>query len=736
MQVKKRQGAEHDKILVMAHKLIDEGISIFPVEPFTKKPVDDWKEFQSRIMSHDEVEKRFLLGYNIAIVCGKISGNLVVLDFDDIKLYDAWTPKNETRTNYSGKGVHVYYRLAYAVKTSHFKKRYGIPFDTQGEGSYVVAPPSWHMEKSKYYTHDANSPWEIKFFEGDIEDCVFTFLRKKFKEKLKDVDFDAITEQIDIDKILAGSEEGTRNDDAIRLASWYRVGECSEENTLQKMLTWSREKCNPPLSESEITVTVESAFKADPPYFSHSFSRLPTATEMEPVEELTPEMEAFLKDASVLENCLKIFQYKIVGEEELILMHFLVGVGTSFVARPFGIIIVNQLGVGKSYVQEQVASIFPQERVDQPTSVTEKVVNYLAGSFKGRVVRIDELFGTEEGMPYIRVWMTNGRLEHWVTDKDTLQPRKIKTEGSPVFMTTTTGIVEAQYGSRNWILACNISTEQTKDIHRFQEVKDLIPDKLNDAQENQVAFLTKVIRWILQNAKQVLIPFRISFPFENPRTRRDKPKFKDMIKCIAQVRQLQRKQFEYKGKTYIIAEAQDFEDAFRICAKFLTSTLLTLDDDCIKILGWARKEAQTNTFTASEVKRGTNIPKTTLYRRLAHLTDLGYVDAIMDASGQKAAAYELTELGLEEQVVNIKIVDSGEAIVQLYKSLSDSKSEQKLRSLCTTFLTVERREARESDEATETLVHKERADKSDSKKERAPQKVQSNMEEWKGAPES
>ena len=698
MRVKKRQGAEQSEIIKMAHKLIDEGISVFPIQPFKKKPVDEWKEFQSRIMSHDEVKKRFLVGYNIAVVCGKISGNLVVLDFDDMKLYDAWTPKNETRTVYSGKGVHVYYRLPYTPETSHFKNRYGIPFDIQGEGTYVVAPPSWHMGKSKYYTHETNSPWEIKFFNDNIEDYVFTFLKKKFKEKLKDVDFDAITEQIDIDKILVGSEEGTRNDDAIRLASWYRVGGCNEENTLQKMLTWNKKKCNPPLPKSEIEITVESAFKADTPYFSHSFSRLPTDTEKEPVEELTPEMEAFLKDTNILENCLKIFQHKIVGEQELILMHFLTGIGTSFLKRPFGVIIVNRLGVGKSYVQEQVANIFPPERVDQPTSVTEKVVNYLATSFKGRVVRIDELFGTEEGMPYIRVWMTNGRLEHWVTDKDTLQPRKIKTEGSPVFMTTTTGIVEEQYGSRNWILSCDVTTEQTRHIHKFQEVEDSVPEHLNKEKEAQLAFLTRVIRWLLQNAKPVLIPFKISFPFENPRTRRDKPKFKDMIKCITQVRQLQRNQIEYKDKTYIIAQPEDFDDAFRICKKFLTSTLLTLDDDCLKILNWARKEAKTNPFTGHEVKFGTEIPKTTLQRRLQHLEELGYINMIMDATGTRAAAYELTELGLQEQVVNIKIVDKGDALLCLYKSLSKPESEQELRTLCSKFLRVESQEARRAEE--------------------------------------
>jgi len=44
-------------------------------------------------------------------------------------------------------------------------------------------------------------------------------------------------------------------------------------------------------------------------------------------------------------------------------------------------------------------------------------------------------------------------------------------------------------------------------------------------------------------------------------------------------------------------------------------------------------------------------------------------------------------------------------------------------SLCTKFLTVERREARRGEEAAESLVHKERQNKSDLKKGRAQSKV-------------
>jgi len=68
-----------------AKRLVNLGFSVFPIKPRDKVPaIDSWKEFQERKPTEEELHKWFDDGNkNIAIVCVKISGGLVVVDFDD-----------------------------------------------------------------------------------------------------------------------------------------------------------------------------------------------------------------------------------------------------------------------------------------------------------------------------------------------------------------------------------------------------------------------------------------------------------------------------------------------------------------------------------------------------------------------------------------------------------------------------------------------------------------------------
>ena len=58
--------------------------SVIPLLPREKRPQINWLEYQKRKPTEDEVRKWFSGGNkNIGIICGKVSGNLVVFDFDN-----------------------------------------------------------------------------------------------------------------------------------------------------------------------------------------------------------------------------------------------------------------------------------------------------------------------------------------------------------------------------------------------------------------------------------------------------------------------------------------------------------------------------------------------------------------------------------------------------------------------------------------------------------------------------
>ncbi|VVB55629.1 DNA primase [uncultured archaeon] len=132
-----------------------------------KMPAIPWKEFQNRKPIDKEIENWFKLSdfkktklefkdgefqlplegipkhkYNVAVICGKISGkkgSLVVLDFDDADLADKVDIDSFTVETPSG-GKHVYVYTEDTIKK--IPAFNGYPLDVQGESSYVLAPPS------------------------------------------------------------------------------------------------------------------------------------------------------------------------------------------------------------------------------------------------------------------------------------------------------------------------------------------------------------------------------------------------------------------------------------------------------------------------------------------------------------------------------------------------------------------------------------------------------------------
>jgi len=127
------------------------GLSVIPLAWSTKTPVIEWKEYQKRLPTREEIESWFNKDlYNIAIICGSVSQGLLVVDFDNYEYYKNWCLElpeewkkilSWTWIARTGRGAHVYFRYKRALRTKP-KLREGI--DIKAEASYVVAPPSLH----------------------------------------------------------------------------------------------------------------------------------------------------------------------------------------------------------------------------------------------------------------------------------------------------------------------------------------------------------------------------------------------------------------------------------------------------------------------------------------------------------------------------------------------------------------------------------------------------------------
>jgi putative DNA primase/helicase len=158
---------------LIARKL---GLCVMPaIEDGTKQPFGNsisdrrWTHYQKELPSEAKIREWYGTGLtNIGYVCGKVSGNLEALDFDEREIYDIWRQlvidfgyadllerlESGYREN-SPNGVHLLYRcpkisgsakLATRPKRSEEMKSNGdrikTLIETKGEGGYIISAPS------------------------------------------------------------------------------------------------------------------------------------------------------------------------------------------------------------------------------------------------------------------------------------------------------------------------------------------------------------------------------------------------------------------------------------------------------------------------------------------------------------------------------------------------------------------------------------------------------------------
>lgn len=160
--------------------------NIIPIKKNSKKPAINWLKYREEKFPRNDL---FLYdGLNKAVICGKTSNNLVILDFDfegqpyfknilnklkGIKTFTVQTPH----------GLHIYF---FIVEGQCPERQTQIPaklpelkhFDILGEGGYALIPPS--VIDDEFYTEiDYNNPKKIS---REKFDKIVEIFRKKNTE--------------------------------------------------------------------------------------------------------------------------------------------------------------------------------------------------------------------------------------------------------------------------------------------------------------------------------------------------------------------------------------------------------------------------------------------------------------------------------------------------------------------------------------------------------------------------
>jgi hypothetical protein len=246
---------QNKNVYQFALKYLESGLSVIPLQYGKKIPaIDSWKSYQERQPTKEEVGKWFdkdkLL--NVAIICGRVSGNLKVYDFDDMKtlpfVFDLEKLRKETRVVRTTKGYHIYFRGNSTQNTTRFNN---LGIDIKGEGGYVAAPPSLHPSGIEYEDIGADTIAQLEDSERDID-------------YMRQMDFLYPIGQI----LLKYWREGNRHEITLRLTSFLRqVGQWNPES-IRHLIQGVMRLADDRTELEDRKKAIEDGLKRDYPYDS------------------------------------------------------------------------------------------------------------------------------------------------------------------------------------------------------------------------------------------------------------------------------------------------------------------------------------------------------------------------------------------------------------------------------------------------------------------------------------
>jgi hypothetical protein len=241
------------------------GLSIIPVSK-DRVSLIDWREFQQRQPTHEELESWFggAERPNVAVVCGRVSGGLVILDFEREDDFTTFFKNEEllkqtlvVRTPHGG--IHVWLREAGEVPRRSIRISEDPPLDLLGEGGYAVAPPSIidhaRCKKGKCRLEGLG---QYHVISSSLEILTIKGIYQAVLQRAKSLGW-RLKEKPQVDEILQGVPEGMRNESAFHYARYllFKIG-LDPQAVWVELQRWNSLN-NPPLPEAELRTVWQSA---------------------------------------------------------------------------------------------------------------------------------------------------------------------------------------------------------------------------------------------------------------------------------------------------------------------------------------------------------------------------------------------------------------------------------------------------------------------------------------------
>ena len=323
----------------------------------------------------------------------------------------------------------------------------------------------------------------------------------------------------------------------------------------------------------------------------------------------------------------------VIGEERNRLLMYLI-----FTSRkrehPLHAISLGNSGIGKTYLQEKVGELIPQEDKIEITTLSENALYYFGQrELQHRLVLIEDLDGAGSVLYPLRELQSKKFITKTLAQKTTTGETKtvhIKVEG-PVSVAgcTTQEQVYEDNANRSFLIYIDESKEQDERIMAYQRKRSA--GRVNQVQERQV-------KQLLQNTQRVLQPVKVRNPFAETlqlpagvfKPRRTNAHYLAFIEAVTFYHQFQRAERvdEDTGERYIETTIEDIAAANQLMKDVLLRKSDELTGACRNYFEKLKAYLQANAisaFTSMQVSKALRMSISTVKRLNLALLSSGYL---------------------------------------------------------------------------------------------------------------
>jgi len=368
----------------------------------------------------------------------------------------------------------------------------------------------------------------------------------------------------------------------------------------------------------------------------------------------------------------------VIGEETNRLLMYLI-----FTSRkrehPLHVISLGNSGIGKTYLQEKVGELIPEEDKIEITTLSENALYYFGQrELQHRLVMIEDLDGAENVLYPLRELQSKKLITKTLAQKTSAGETKtvhIKVEG-PVSVAgcTTQEQVYEDNANRSFLIYIDESREQDERIMAYQRKKSAgTIDRVQESKTKQ----------LLQNTQRVLQPVQVRNPYAEQlqlpadvfKPRRTNAHYLAFIEAVTFYHQFQRTERvdEDTGERYIETTIEDIAAANQLMKGVLLRKSDELTGACRNYFEKLKAYLQTNAisaFTSMQVSKGMRISISTVKRLNLVLLTSGY---LIKQEKQKPYHYEVASFE-DYQQLQSSITTALDSILQQLNSSITAQS--------------------------------------------------------------